>query len=93
MVPELLMTPSVLMRMPLLPLVFDVVMVPELMIVPPKLKMPLPPVFDIVMLPVAVLLMVPPTLLRMPLPPEFSIVMVAELEMVPLLMMPPLLDS
>jgi len=62
------MMPPVLMRMPLLPLVFDVVMVPELVMVPPRLKMPLPPEFDIVM--VSVLSMVPP-LLKMPMPAEF----------------------
>ena len=53
-----------------------------------SLRMPWPPVFDIVMMPVAVLLRVPPELL-MPKPPEFDIVMVPELSMVPLLVMVP----
>jgi len=66
------MMPPVLMRMPLLPLVFDVVMVPELSMVPPKLKIPLPPVFAIMMEPVsAALSMVAPGLLEMAVPKEF----------------------
>jgi len=47
------------------------VMVPELEMVL-ELEMPLPAVFDIVMMPVAVLLMVPPGKRKMPWPmPDF----------------------
>jgi len=46
-----------------------------------SVRMPLPAVFDIVMLPE--LVMVPPALLRMPLPPVFDIVMMPELSKVP----------
>jgi len=67
-VSELLMVPELTMPAPL---VFDIVMMPELLMIPLGLKMPaLLPVFDIVMVPELVLSMVPP-LLRMPTPSGF----------------------
>jgi len=76
------MVPPERLRMPLLPPEFDIVMVPELEMVP-SLLMPTPPEFDIVMVPV-VLSRVLPDWLLMPLLPVFDIVM-----MPALLIMPP----
>jgi len=59
--------------------------------VPPLLLMPMPSEFDIVMVPVAELVMAPE--LRMPSPAVFDIVMVPELPMTPLLTMPILLTA
>jgi len=58
-----------------------------------SLRMPVPPVFDIVMVPVAVLETTPLTLLTMPKPAEFDIVMMPELVRVPVgpLLMPVLM--
>jgi len=72
MVPVLEMMPPAWLMMPLLPPEFDIVMVPELVKVPPFL-MPTPPEFDIVMVPLAELVKVPPESLKMPIlsTPEF----------------------
>jgi len=63
MVPELVMVP--VLKMP--SAVTDIVMLPELVMVP-SLMMPSPAgLFDIVMMPVAELVMVPPERLSMPI--------------------------
>jgi len=72
MVPELLMVAvGAVEKMPLPGKIFDTEMSPELLMVP-VLTMAVPGAsFDIVMVPVAKLLMVPAVSLLMPTPPEF----------------------
>jgi len=93
MVPELLMVPPLLLMVPWLMMpspagLFNIVMVLELLMILKELMMMpvLMPVFDIVMMPGAELVMLLP--LKMPVPPVFDIVMVPELEMKLLLVMP-----
>jgi len=91
MVPLLEMGPALLIPSPAVP---DIVMVPELVMVPSELKIPSPPILDIVIVPVAVLLMVPVLKLVMLLPkPVGDIVRVPEFSMVPALLMVPMLTK
>jgi len=72
------------------PSVLDIVMVPELLMVPSELRIPSPPILDIAIVPVEELLMVPLAKFVMLVPkPVGDIVRVPEFSMVPELRMSP----